>query len=657
MPNQLIKLSKVVIHKYKCIESDQEFDVDENTTVLVGMNESGKTSILEVLAKTNYFEDDDNFKLNATHDYPRKEKKKMDKSDQKAPAITCTFTLTEELLQSIEEDLGKGVFTETMPSKTLYYNDRPIWTNYSGVDLKKFVTHKLDELGYSKNGFEEKLLAVKSIEDLENLAQELGTDESPISFDSLKRYYKNSWGWNGSPLNEYVLNEYVFRTHISKNLPKYLYYDEYYTLPSRISIEDMQSESLEESELKTAKALFELADINTDELLNASEFEDFKAELEATQASISEELFEYWSANQNLDIQFDIDKVESTQSGTNPQGQAVTNRIVEHILDIRVRNNTTRVSLPLKNRSKGFNWFFSFLVWFKKIQEDADSAYVILLDEPGLNLHASAQADLLRFIEDLSEDYQIIYTTHSPFMVDSEQLNRVRTVVETKKGSSISTTIQEKDPRTLFPLQAALGYDIAQNLFISKNNLLVEGVSDLIYLQGVSALLEGKGRTYLNPEVTIVPVGGLEKVATFVSLLRGSKLNFGCLLDSSIDQSSQDRLNNMVQHKIIKQKQIVYFDEFVTGTEADIEDLFAKSEYLDLFNTAFDEHAEIAEADLDAGINRVIAQINTHLGVTRFNHYRPANEFAKSEAAQSGLSDATLDRFEAVFEHVNKFFK
>ena len=144
-------------------------------------------------------------------------------------------------------------------------------------------------------------------------------------------------------------------------------------------------------------------------------------------------MFKYWKTNSNLNIVFDIDKKEKTDNrGTH---------LVDHILDIRVRNKG--VSLPLKNRSKGFNWFFSFLVWFKKIQEDQSSKYILLLDEPGLNLHASAQKDLLGFIEDLSNDYQIIYTTHSPFMIPPTHLDRVRTVLETEKGSVISNSIQE----------------------------------------------------------------------------------------------------------------------------------------------------------------------------------------------------------------------
>ena len=101
-------------------------------------------------------------------------------------------------------------------------------------------------------------------------------------------------------------------------------------------------------------------------------------------------MFEYWTKNKNLDIEFNVEHVN------------------ERILNIRVRNRNYRVSLSLGNRSKGFQWFFSFLIWFSKIQGDKNKKYILLLDEPGLSLHASAQDDLLRFIDEkLSVDYQI----------------------------------------------------------------------------------------------------------------------------------------------------------------------------------------------------------------------------------------------------------
>ena len=350
------------------------------------------------------------------------------------------------------------------------------------------------------------------------------------------------------------------------------------------------------------------------------------------------------------------EKVSRTITNNRQQEEIIEHSIVEHILDIRVKNQRTRVSLPLKNRSKGFNWFFSFLVWFKKIQEDKSSQYILLLDEPGLNLHASAQSDMLRFIEDLSADYQILYTTHSPFSIPSGKLQRVRTVLETEDGSIISDSIQEKDPNTLFPLQAALGYDIAQNLFISNKNLLVEGVSDLIILTAMSGILESEGRTGLREDITIVPTGGLEKVATFISLLRGSKLEIACLLDSYTDAKGKAKMEKMISSKIVHKSKIRFFDEFIDGlTKADMEDLFVKEDYLKLFNSAFTEHADIKIGDLKADIKKIILQLSDHLG-KNFNHYRPANEMVKLGADKKYFSKDTLDNFEKVFLEINKLY-
>ena len=476
-----------------------------------------------------------------------------------------------------------------------------------------------------------------------NLLKDYTNEKHVEGLKSLSPYFENKFNWTQDPIGEYV-----YRIYLKDKLPKFLYYDEYYSLPSRISIEKLKSNTLDESEDKTAKALFELADINIDDIISSDSFEDYIAELEATEAIISEELFKYWKTNKNLSITFQIDKKEEIDNYNNK-------RIVEHILDIRVKSKG--VSLPLKNRSKGFNWFFSFLVWFKKIQESRTSNYILLMDEPGLNLHASAQADLLHFIEDLSKNYQIVYTTHSPFMIDSSNLQRVRTVLETDKGSVISNSVQEKDPNTLFPLQAALGYDIAQNLFISKKNLLVEGVSDLVILTALSGVLESLDREGLKNDITIVPTGGLEKVATFISLLRGSQLEIVCLLDSYNDPKGEAKMNDLISQKIIQKNRIHFFDEFLDSYEkADLEDLFLKQDYVNLFNKAFPEYDDIILSNLNSNINQIIIQINNYLKISRFNHYRVASELIKQQNMVEMLSEGTLNNFEQVFKKINRLF-
>ena len=639
-----MKLKSVTVHEYKSIESRQKISIEDDVTILVGMNESGKTSILEAVAKTNYFQEDDDFKFDATHDYPRRKKKALDKSGDNPKAVTCEYTIDHEDQAVIEKALGAEVFGGDAYSVTTFYdNSRTI--NIGAVDRKRFLENKTRDKGIYSKELVNKLMPVMTLNDLDAVIQEYKDEDKIAGLETLRSFYSKSTNWS-CPICQYLACSILLPLR-----PKFLYYDEYYALPSRISIEKLRGEELEGEDQKTAKALFELADINIDDLLQSDEFENYVAELEATEATISDVLFEYWKTNKNLEIVFKIDKRDKTDANNN-------RRIVEHILDIRVKNTRAHVSLPLRNRSKGFNWFFSCIVWFLKVQEDKDSSYVLLLDEPGLNLHAAAQADLLRFIGDLSKDYQIVYTTHSPFMVQSEHLNKVRTVLETDEGTLVSDSVHEKDPNTLFPLQAALGYNIAQNLFISNNNLLVEGISDLVYLQIMSSVLEADGRAGLANDITVVPTGGLDKVATFISLLRGNELNIACLLDSFSDQKGRQKLDDMIKHKLVKQKQVHFTHEFVDNLKrADIEDLFADDEYIKMFKGGFPEHTNLQLPPSEEGVCSIVLRVNSAIGQERYNHYRPANWLAKQGVDVDFFGTPTLDRFEQVFKTINAHFE
>lgn len=636
-------LKKAVINKYKSYSKEQVVLLENNITTLVGKNESGKTAFLEALAKLNYFTDDEDFKFDEVQDYPRNELKKYQKLGESVAPIICTFQLDQETIDEIENDLGKDVLTTTEFSVSSQYNSGLSW-HYINCNESKFIDNLQNILEFDDETIA-RLFELGSIIDIVN------TDPTDnIQLASIISHLENGITNHAYKWKQKILDAYVFKKYIVPRLPRFWYFDEYYELPSRISIEAIRRNTptggLTKQQLETAKALFELAAIDVEQLSNSSSFESFIAELEATSNEITDQIFEYWSTNSNLEIEFKIDVIHQY------------NQPLEKILDVRVKNKRHRITLPLKNRSKGFNWFFSFIVWFSKIQDEKNNNFILLLDEPGLNLHASAQADLLRFIEDLSNNYQVIYSTHSPFMVKSDKLERVRTVYDSEEGSIISDAIQEKDPDTLFPLQAALGYDIAQNLFVSKNNLLVEGPSDLNYLTYMSNILESEGRTGLRHDITIVPVGGLDKVASFISLLRGSKLQIVCLLDSFTNIKGAQRLEGLIQSKIIKEKHVRFFDEFSGGDyeKSDIEDLFEKSEYLEIFGGAFPDHQGIIVSDLDESKPTILTQLKSFLGGKGFNHYKPSQYLMSKAVGADFFSKKTLDRFELMFKEINNLY-
>ena len=636
-------LKEVKVYKYKCFLNEQKVAIDPKTTTIVGMNESGKTSFLSAIAKTNYFDDSDNdFKFDTTHDYPRNELIDFEEDDEdEGKIVSCTYVIPKELIEQINKELEVDVFNITEFTHNSNYRNSKITLSGIRADDRAFIEHlsKNYELSEPTKKVISELKSIDKVSELK--AAEEDTDLSAFKAE-IAKYANNPTGWNN-------LGHHIYITYIRPAMPKFWYFDDYYPLSGKININKMSTSQEMTEQDKTARALFELAKIKPQDVLNAqtNEYERFVALLEASANKITKEVFKFWTTNTNLDIEFKIQEMKNAQNQS------------EKYLDIRVKSQRHKITLPLDRRSKGFNWFFSFIVWFSKIQSDKKSDYILLLDEPGLNLHASAQADLLRFITELADKYQIIYTTHSPFMVDSAHLNRVRTCLETDAGSVISDSIQEKDPNTLFPLQAALGYDIAQNLFISKKNLLVEGPADLLYLTFFSNLLHSQKRTGLQDDITIVPVGGLDKVTTFISLLRGSKLGVACLLDTFVDQKGNQKVQDLISQKIIKDKHIRFFDEFVENSNnvADIEDLFDKDEYLKYFNLAFaGEYQEIKVSDLDNSMPTILKQINKVIGKDRFNHYRPANKLNQLSPKASDFSKKTLDRYEKIFIEINKLY-
>jgi predicted ATP-dependent endonuclease of OLD family len=277
---------------------------------------------------------------------------------------------------------------------------------------------------------------------------------------------------------------------------------------------------------------------------------------------------------------------------------------------------------------------------------------VILLDEPAVGLHARAQADFLRFIrERLAKRNQVIYTTHSPFMVEPGNLERVRMVEDHGKeeGSTISHEVLSRDPDTLFPLQSALGYDLVQHLFVAEHNLVVEGTSDYTYIRVLSDYLANQaGRVFLDNRWSVVPVGGADAIPTFVVLL-GNHLNVTVVVDSR--REGHQRLTRLAADGYLAKQRIVLIGDIIQQKLADIEDLFAVEEYLHLYNRAFG--ASLVSSDL-TGSDPIIVRIARHTGVDRFDHGKPADVLLRErDMFLPKLSQDTLKRFEKLFGRIN----
>lgn len=649
------------ITNYKSIENAGSLLIDPATTVLVGQNESGKTAILEALHKARSVEGAD---YDYVEDFPRRRLSSYEPRHATDPAIVVVlhYKLTSEEIEAINNDLGLEILSELTWS-TFHRIDNG---QTVGLDVpeSKFVEHciKQSPLPTEIKGELNSCTSLRKL--VESLGQaDLNGDGAAFRESIRTRFEPHQSQWDN------LLAHYVYKKHLEPAVPEFVYFDEYKVLPGKVNLPQLhtrQSSKKLTDEDRTVLGLLRLANIDLTVLLEDGGYERAKARLEGISNTISDQVFEYWTQNQRdgvqeLEVQFDIK--------ADPQDQPPFN--AGKNLYIRIRSHRHRVTVPFDKRSRGFIWFFSFLVWFDSIkhQVDATTDVVLLLDEPGLSLHALAQGDLLRYIDKLSESHQVLYSTHSPFMVRNDRFDQVRLVQDRLPGGTqVTSDVSASDEKTLFPLQAALGYSIAQNLFIARKNLLVEGPSDLIYLQFFSNLLHREGRKGLADDVVIVPVGGLDKLATFVALLGANELDIVVVHDWG--RSPEQKLVELVHQKIIKNKHVLHYGQFrdpgsgtVVSDATDIEDLITDLLYLSLFNGAYSRELGslvITELDLVPG-TRLVERLSRTLkakGVQvrpsgGYNHYLPASFLAAQPPSRENIPDIVLDRFEKLFETVN----
>ncbi len=261
------------------------------------------------------------------------------------------------------------------------------------------------------------------------------------------------------------------------------------------------------------------------------------------------------------------------------------------------------VEIELEARSKGFQWFFSFYLVFLVESEEGHQDAILLLDEPGMNLHPTAQQELLGFFERLAEKNQLVYTTHSPFLVDGEHIYRVRPVTEDSTGHSrISADTWPKDRETIFPLQAAAGYAMLRGLFQHKKNVLVEGMSDYYYLHALNQQCRAKGLAALPEDIYITPCGGTKLVGNLAALFLGQDVRPLILLDA--DEAGRVRRDALLKELYVGQNgHIVMLDDALAQPCADveIEDIMGEAVILQALNAILPRPLSFTAADRMAG--------------------------------------------------------
>ena len=637
-----MKLTRARVTDYRSIDDSGWVDIDE-VTCLVGKNESGKTTFLSALKRLNHVDEaSSSFDLK---DYPRKGYVQYRRVHKKTPAVVvrAEFRLDADEIRDIEAEYGPGTMGSPVVMASKDYSNTRKWDVQ--VNEEALVRH-LVEAADLPTEIEERTESATTIEELrstlEGLAiRPLGVGDLLIDINSR---FKTS------------LKDQIAEKYLENFLPAFVYFDDYSAMKGRISIPDIrrrseQGEQLDDAD-RTFMSLISLAGANLEDLDSQMNYEHVKAELESASISITDDVFEYWHQNRQLRVDFDL-------SNANPNDPPPLNEGT--ILHIRIWNNRHRVSVPFDERSKGFVWFFSFLAYFSGLElEDEDRSMVLLFDEPGLNLHAMAQSDFLRFIDErLTPKHLVIYSTHSPFMIDLNRLVSVRTVQDMDdRGTVVSADVMIHDAETVFPLQVAMGYRLAQSLFLAPHCLLVSSPSDQIYLQVLGEAVVGRGGQALDPRWVTIPVGGADNLPTYLSLLGDNYMNLAIMMDVTPKSKARiEEKNGRIENSSNQIKMV----EVVKMRDADMEDLFDPNFYLELVNQAYSRvlpHALTMKAI--SGPNPRIAQriqkFFEQEGICggQFDTYRPASYLLQKHLElRPKIDDAIIDRAASMFARVN----
>jgi energy-coupling factor transporter ATP-binding protein EcfA2 len=538
-------IAQLRVRNYRSIEDSGWVSLEE-LTCLIGKNESGKTAFMQAVEQLNPAYPTGGY--TAYEDYPRQEWPDYSERHEDDPdvVVSARVTLDEADRTAVEDTLGTAV---------LDGNDATVHMDYQGTfqwDLP------LDDAACLKYLPE---------------AYDVPDDDSWTlgEADSLSGVERPVEGLEADP--ETVVAGDVGAVLVDR-LPEFQYIGEGAVMAGTIVVEDL-IDRREAGDLDAGDQVFlsllSVAGLELSELDETDDWRQRTTELEAASASVSDEAMSYWS--QSGDVQIRI------------QGTTIDHGDDErHVVDVRVENRDHNVTVEFEQRSRGFRRFFSTFCQLSDLRS-RESDLVVMLDEPGLNLHARAKQEFLEFLKtEVAPESSVVYTTHSPFMIDKANLDRVKMVRADPVGDrNVFADVSLADAYTQFPLRNAFELDLMDTLLVRPQVLLVETKADHVYLYVLSKLLRDTGEDGLDDRWTVIPVEDADNVGQFVALFGEDQLDVATLLNEAPStgrgRGGTDTLADIP---------VTTVDEFTDSRDSGtIEDVLSTAFYVEVVNQAY----------------------------------------------------------------------
>lgn len=575
-------VEKIKIISYKTIVSEQELDVDPKITILIGGNETGKTNVLEAI---NKFSPDNNFEIEDISRASTRYRREI------LPNIGFVFSLSEEDQQKLAEILpvfqssskleiwkkgngldayhvavSKGKISEISIkkdplqkqidtlTKDLARTRKQVEAIKKKIEsenerLVKFPETK-EEVETRIERFKEDIVTISNYQTERELELEGYRQELDRLLDTVKRFKNDQL--NLTPEETKRIFQVLRKIHFPKDVQ---------LLPEKIGISKLISQPQKN---KIVANLLKLGGIDDLKIMQQSTRRRTVA-LRRAEQLISQNLSQIWK-QEKIEFQLNAD---------------------EKSLNINLREPIS-ITAPPEERSEGFRWFLSFYVQFIIDTQERLKDTLILLDDPAIHLHPNGQKDFSAILDKIAENNQVIYTSHSPFLINKNFPGRTRLLTKEKDGTSINNKPYSKGRSRFWePLRSAIGVSLGDSLFLGGKNLIVEGISDQIILTGFNHKFAIVGKPFIDlEEVAIVPGMGADSVVQISILAYSEKLPTIILLDSDEQGDSTVQRIDKKMPELRKKVPIMRIKEFKKEART-IEDLIPFEDYLKAVNSAY----------------------------------------------------------------------
>lgn len=643
-----MKLEAFRIQNYKKV-ADTDWISCCDLTAFIGKNEAGKSAIFRGLSKLN---PSDGEKYDGLKEFPRR-RYTDEFNSQDWPVASARFALSEDEHRKLCEtcpalkDVTKVIVTryyswdievEFTPEPNLPFPSRKVLlhaleTTKTEIQGLTAPVDKGEILGGIKTTLTQELdkqissLQSQSLDELPTKGQ---VDQiiNAIMVKANEDWQKKLLEPIAKPFSDLSQQLTIIdalrkaEEWVEKNLPRFVYFDRYDILDSTIHIPTFLQELQDQRKgprHRVTHCLFKHVGLDLKNMLQLGIYERDKPFQDAVRRKLDELAIKANSASISMTDRF--------QNWWEQRKHRFRYDFQGEYFRIWVSDDLDPSEIELDQRSLGLQYFFSFYLVFLVESEGAHKNCILLLDEPGLHLHGTAQAKVIEFLDKLVIDNQTLYSTHSPFLVDGDHLERARAVYEKEDGTTgVSEDVWPRDKDSLFPLQAALGYQLVQSLFISKRQLLVEGITDYWLIKTLAEVLSSRNLPTLRSDVTLVPAAGVSKLLPLASMLLGHDIEIGALLDG--DEPARREGKKLVDKLLAGQdRRCLFIGDFITGfTTAEIEDVFPEEFYLSAVKVAYPEvklSFNKEEKELNGVINKLTAFF-CRKGSERFEKWRVA---------------------------------